>query len=394
MSASEPEKPQAASALTDADLKAVESVKDRLKFFFSDANLRQDFFIRKHLLSEKPDSSNEISIEALLRFNTIKQHTTAKAVIVTAAKGLSDILTLNDDETAIGRVVPFTKEMMDGHIPKSLHLKNLPLKKKEGDDDAMQYAVTVDEVRDRFQKYGEVVMVKLKWSTNVENKMESEDDGKKQHKKKFPTGCAMVEFATEADLQKAAEATLTTKDGETQEPKDKLVFGEEKAEVQVMLLSEIKKHSESPNKKRKGREEEPEEDIEVKTFTFDWQPGCVVKLKGVPVDCDREALLDMIATGMEITVEEVTDKKIYVDYSRGAKDGALRFPVHGDHIATICKNLAEGKLEIKGSKVEGARVLDGEEEKKYWEDFIAFKNKQIQQRVDEKRSKKKKQKRH
>ena len=28
--------------LTEDDLKAVEGVKDRLKFFFSDANLRQD----------------------------------------------------------------------------------------------------------------------------------------------------------------------------------------------------------------------------------------------------------------------------------------------------------------------------------------------------------------
>jgi hypothetical protein len=33
------------------DLKAVEGVKERLKFFFSDANIRQDAFVRKLLMN-------------------------------------------------------------------------------------------------------------------------------------------------------------------------------------------------------------------------------------------------------------------------------------------------------------------------------------------------------
>mmetsp|Transcript_22346 Transcript_22346/g.64039 ORF Transcript_22346/g.64039 Transcript_22346/m.64039 type:complete len:382 (-) Transcript_22346:23-1168(-) len=375
--------------LTEEDLKAVEGVKDRLKFFFSDANVRQDFFIRKQLMNDKGSMAHKLTIESLLRFNTIKQHTTKPAVIIKAAKELSDLLTINDEETAIGRVVLFTKEMMDGHVPKSLHLKNVPLKKKDGNEQEMQYAVTVEEIRDIFAKYGEVAMIKLKWGAHGDADGEGDDDGRKQRKKKIPTGCALVEFSTEADLEKAAEATLTTKNGESQEPKEKIVFGE--AEVQVMLLSEIK--TQNDNRKRKSKDDEPDDNVEVKTFTFEWQPGCVITMTGVPVDCDREALLDMVAEGMGITVEEVKDKKIYVDYSRGEKNAALRFPVHGDHIADICKKLQDGNLQIKGSKVETARILDGDDEKKYWDDFIAFKNKQIHQRADEKRSRKK-QRRH
>lgn len=377
------------NTLTEEDLKALEGVKDRLKFFFSDANLRQDFFIRKHLINDKGNMPNKVTIESLLRFNTIKQHTSNPAVIIKAAKELSEMLTLNDDETAIGRVVPFTREMMDGHIPKSLHLKNLPLKKRDGDENDMQYAVTVEEIRAIFEKYGDVAMIKLKWSAHGENDGERDDDRRTNKKKKFPTGCALVEFSTEADLEKAAEATLTTMKGESQEPKEKIVFGE--AEIQVMRLSEIKTRND--NRKRKEKDDEAEDAVEAKTFTFDWKPGCVITITGVPVDCDREALLDMLAAGMGITVEQVKDKKIYVDYSRGEKNGALRFPVHGDHIADICKKLNDGTLEIKGSKVEGARIIDGDEEKKYWDDFIAFKNKQIHQRSDEKRSRKK-QRRH
>jgi RNA recognition motif-containing protein len=369
--------------LTAEDLKAVEDVKARLKFFFSDANIRQDFFIRKQLMNDRGDLAHMVAIESLLRFNTIKQHTTKSAVVAKAAKELSDLLTVSSNETAIGRVNKFTKEMMDGHIAKSLHLKNLPLKKKEGDDDNMEYAVSVSDIRARFEKYGEIAVIKLKWSAQNPEDTEQKNE-KKYDKKKYPTGCALVEFETEDALNAAAEATVTSKDGETVEPTDKIVFGEE--EVQIMPLAEIVKNKGGNKRKQTDDGADDDEDVEVKTFKCDWKPGCVIKLKGVPVDCDREALLDVVAAGMGITVEEVKDRKIYVDYSRGEKDGAIRFPEFGDFIANICKKLSDGTLEVKGAKVEEARTIDGDEEKKYWDDFIAFKNRQIKQRADEKRS--------
>jgi len=372
--------------LTEVELKAVEDVKGRLKFFFSDANVRQDFFIRKQLMNERGALAHMVAIEALLRFNTIKQHTTNPAVVAKAAKEMSTLLTLNAGETAVGRVKKFTREMMDGHIAKSLHLKNLPLKKKEGDDDLMEYAVSVTDIRARFEKYGEIAVIKLKTSPQNPNESDKKTE-KNGDKKRYPTGCALVEYETEESLKAAAEATATTKDGETVEPKDKIVFGE--SDVEVMPLSEIVKNKGGENKggnKRKS-DDEPEEEpeVEVKTFKCEWKPGCVIKLKGVPADCDREALLDMVAKGMEITVDEVKEKKIYVDFSRGEKDGALRFPELGDHIAEVCSQLSDGTLEINGTKVEEARVIEGEEEQKYWDEFIAFKNRQIKQRADEKK---------
>jgi RNA recognition motif-containing protein len=368
---------------TEDDLKAVEDVKSRLKFFFSDANVRQDFFIRKQLMNSRGDLAHMVAIDALLRFNTIKQHTTKPAVVAKAAKELPDLLTVNDSETAIGRVNKFTTEMMDGHIPRSLHLKNLPLKKKEGDDSLMQYEVSVEDIRSKFEKYGEIAVIKLKWSSQHPDSAESKNETKFD-KKKYPTGCALVEFETEEALKAAAEATATAKGEDTVEPKEKIVFGD--SEVQIMPLAEIIKKKRG--EKRKDRDDEPEEDDEVesKTFKCDWKPGCVIKLMGVPEDCDREALLDMVAVGMGVTVEEVKDMKIYVDYSRGEKGGALRFPELGDHIGKICAKLADGTLEVKGAKVEEAKIIDGDEEKKYWDDFIAFKNRQIKQRADEKRS--------
>ena len=70
---------------TGDDSKAVEGIKERLEFFFSDANIRQDAFIRKLLVSSDEKS---VGIDALLRFNTIKKHSDKPEVLVKAAKEL------------------------------------------------------------------------------------------------------------------------------------------------------------------------------------------------------------------------------------------------------------------------------------------------------------------
>jgi lupus La protein len=387
-------------SLTEDDLKTVEDVKDRLKFFFSDANVRQDFFIRKLLTRDGGDNPKMVPIESLLKFNTIKRHTTKPALIIKAAKGLSELLTLDEKGTAIGRVVPFTGDMMNDNIPKSLYVKNLPLKATGGDDSPRQYDVTMDQVRELFDKYGEVTLVKLKWSSTIDGKGDEDLIGhQKRQKKKFPVGCAMIEFLKKEDLEKAAEATLTFKDGEKVEPKEKVVIGEEKVELEVMLLSQYidirKKEKEVDEKenggsnKREREEDDEEEDKDIPIFTFDWKPNCVIKMEGLPESCDREEILNTIATGMEISVNEVKARKVYADYSRGQTGGAIRFPECGDHIAKMATSLKNGELKIQDAKVEDARVLEGDEEKKYWDDFIAFKNKQINHREEEKRSRKK-----
>jgi hypothetical protein len=221
----------------------------------------------------------------------------------------------------------------------------------------------------------------------------------------------MVEFHKKEDLENAAEATLTVKDGEKVEPKDRLVLApagtrEAPVELEVMLLSEYvqqrkkekgKKSGESsPDKGRKRDRDEAGDtdanDIEVETkevekFTIDWQPGCVIKMKGLPEECDREAMMDAIAAGLDISVDDIKARKIYADYSRGQTEGAIRFPEKSDEIGKLANRLKEGEVKIKDTQVQEVVVLEGDEEKKYWEDFIEFKNKQRLQREEEKQEK-------
>ncbi|KAG7364383.1 RNA binding motif-containing protein [Nitzschia inconspicua] len=391
-------------SLCEEDLKAVEGIKERLKFFFSNANVRQDMFIRK-LLTQSEDKA--VPVEVMMRFNTIKKFSEKPEVVVKAAKELSDLLIVDEDKSMIRRVKPFTNDMMKENLHLSLHVKNLPVKEEEaaGEDDdnknvVKTYNVTIDEVRALFEKYGDIALIKLQFVTEDNGKHGEADSSKKR--RKIPAGTALVEFHDLEELKKAAEATLTIKDGEKVEPKEKVILPavdnrKEPIELEVMLLSEFvqsKRNDRKGNTKRNAKrdrenvdDDDANEPSSPPKFTIDWKPGCVIKLKGVPESCDREAMLECLAKGLETDIDGVKSRKIYVDFSRGQQDGAIRFPDPSDNIAELAKRLKEGDLKINDTKVEEVYVLEGEEETKYWEDFMAFKTRQVAQRHEKKRHK-------
>lgn len=378
--------------------KMLEAVAERLLFFLSPANIRQDFFVRKHLLKDQ-----KIPIEALLKFNTINKLTTSADDIVEAATTLcSEKLVVSENNEAIGLVEPFTMAQMDDNLPLSLYISNVPHSKTH-------YDVTTDEIRNLFAD-AKIALVKLRFGLdeNEESEVANEEQqdstdtkspGQKK-KRRIPTGSALVEFETIQDLEKAAAHVLTMKDGETLQPERQLKIGD--TVIEVMLLKEYveskkKRKAETTNGKKKDRDAKNEgaadnEDTSstpAKVFTVDWKPGCVIRIIGVPEECSREAILDTVARGMDMTIEDVKKKSIYADYSRGQTDGAIRFPEPDPKIQELCDKLNSGTLDVAGSKVESAKILDGKEEKSYWDAFLDFKNKQIQQRAEERSSKKK-----
>lgn len=379
------------AAMSDEDLKAVAAVKERLKFFFSDANVRQDIFIRKHLMSSDDKC---VPVDALLRFNTIKTHSEKSSVLIHAAKELSESLVVDEEKMTISRVVPFTKEMMSENVPKSLYIKNLPVNESSG-----RYDVKVDELRALFGKYGDVAIVKLKFAGGPPRNNKNHGHygpGNGNARRNIAIAAALIEFHTQEDLDKAAEATLTTKGGEKVDPKDKITLPESETrkstiELEVVLLSEhiaMRKEEKSnrETQKRSAPEAKPAvKGKEIPKFTFDWKPGCVIKVRGLPKDCDREAMLAAIGKGLDISPDDVKARNIYVDYSRGQTDGAIRFPEQSDSVAVVAKKLKDGELMILDAKAEDASILEGEEEKKYWNDFIEFKSKQMIQRAEEKK---------
>jgi len=374
-----------------ADTETIKAVVERLKFFFSNANIRQDKFLRNFLVAddanEQEDTKDKddddtnskypqmVPIEVLLKFNTIKQHTSDPAVVAAAAKELSTVLKVSDDDKAIGRVQAFTMDQMEENLPITIVVENLPL-----NESGSGYAITDKDIRALLEQYGEIAIVKLRFGKNHGN-------GKKHGGRPggwSPLGSALVEFADAEGMAKAVDDILTSKDGEKVEPKRKLTLQEK--ELQVITLKDFITNRKSKRKNDGGTKEE-EDSTPPKTFECEWKPKCVIRVQGLAETCDREAILDAVTKALDTTLEDVKGKNIYVDFSRGQVDGAIRFP-EPDTVEAVCEKLASGTVEIAGAKVEKAFVLEGDEEKKYWDDFIAFKNKQLQMRHEQRGQKK------
>jgi RNA binding motif len=413
-----------ASHENHADASVLTAVAERLQFFFSNANIRQDAFMRRYLLvSFSQDTSNDdddkysVPISALLKFHTIQKITTSPDVIVQAAEAhLSDELVVvkatgEKKEVALKRRVPFTKDLLSEHIPLSLYVSNLPLTA-----DKMKYAVSVSDIRQLFEDDDAIALVKLKFRPRSANGNDPQDDGEEEppsssgRTKWIPTGGAMVEFKTIEALQKAASTTLTMKDGASVTPERPLRIGDDGEPLQVMLLSEYKDRAEKTTVVKKEndkgvtkKEADPvPEDASASVFTMDWKPGCVIVLEGMTngtttndtedqvIDCDREAILEMVAQGLKMTVDAMKEQKmVYVDYSRGQAKGAIRFSEPSEQVAAICRALQDKSLAIANVTVESVRVLSGTEEQEYWDRFIQFKNQQKQNHQQEKNSKRK-----
>lgn len=367
------------SVVASSDDDVIQAVAERLQFFFSDANVRADTFLRRELLR------GAVPIETLLKFNSIKQHTTDAAIVAAAAKTLGETLVLSEDEKTIARVKPFTMKMMDDNIPLSLYVSNIPTT-----DDHKYAPDTMKTVRAHFEPYGKVTLVKLRFK-----RAEAEEGDAAGGKKHVAAGGAFVEFSTKEELEKAAEEVLTTKDGQVVEAKKTLTVGDNTVEVVTMKewIDEKKKgkqgadKQETPKKRNREEKEEPKE-VVFEEFKIDWKPGCVIRIKGLAETCDREAIRDAVAKALGKTEKEVKDIGMYIDFSRGQTEGAIRFNEPHDSTGDIVAKLTSGDIEIAGAKVESASILEGDEETKYWTEFIEFKNKQIKHRAEEKASKK------
>jgi lupus La protein len=352
-------------------------IAERLGFFFSDANLRMDKFLRNIVLNNA-ETGGFVPIETLLKFNTIKTISTDPSDIVAAVEKVDEIsLILNDDKTAIARSEAFTKEMLDGNIKCSLRISNLPV------DDNRQFKNARDEISALFQDYGKVVMVRM--LTNYD----------KSEGKRVAFGKCFVEFHDESALKKAeADLCLPADAGDDAKPTKTLTLGDTELRIKTMQAWLDKKGKQKDRKStekddtKRAREEQAakeQEEIEQIEFKLDWQKGCVISIKGMTDGTDRETILSAVKEFMGDEVEA------RADYNRGDTEGAIRFTEPNDKILEFASKLNDGSVTIGGSKVDSAIILEGEAEEKYYADYIAARTKQLRARAEEKlhRSKKK-----
>lgn len=372
-----------------------DEIAERLTFFFSDANLRVDRFMQKQI-GREDDFGGSLPVETLLKFKSIQKLTTEGEQVLEAAKTMSDFLVVEGD--SIRRKEPMKKSQMDDNIPVSLHVSNLPVEDNK-------YTVTALDLRPLFEEYGKVMIVKLKWKPEPNSDSNKTEDtshyspppagnGNYQKRKMVPAGKCLVEFESADAFEKAAADLVGEPPKKVLELKgttlqvQKLRDWIDARKVEKPKNSNKDNGGDNHNKNSDSKQDDTKdaaakrkhEEIEVKVFTLDWKPGCVIELKGLDAEtCDREALRE--------TLKDMPD--VYADYSRGQTEGAIRFPEPSEKVKEFADKLQSGEVVVGGKKVESARVLDGEDEKAYWQKFIDFKNNQIRQKAEEKANKSK-----
>jgi len=359
---------------TETDLS--DQIAERLGFFFSDANLRMDRFLRRLVMDTY--TGGFVEIDTLLKFNTIKKLSTDAAIIAEAVSKVEHPkLQLNEAKTSISRVDHFTEDMLKDNVRVSLRVSDLPIIEN---GDGSVYANTREEVEKIFSEFGKVALVRL--LTNFD----------KEERKSVALGKGFVEFACVESLEKAAAALCVPTGDADAKPKSVLKLGENELRVKTMQQWLSKKagereakHDAKAGEKRareEGTDSKRKAEDEVVEFKLDWKKGCVVSLEGLPEGCDREMILEVVK---KFVGEDVEAR---ADYSRGEKDGKIRFNEPNDKIAELASKLNDGSANIGVSKVEKASVLEGEAEEKYYVDYIAFRTKQMREKGQEKRQRK------
>eukprot|EP00984_Skeletonema_dohrnii_P026133 scaffold15425_cov141-Skeletonema_dohrnii-CCMP3373.AAC.6 len=354
------------------------SLVERLHFFFSNANLRQDKWMRTEM-----KENGCITLDQLLKFQTIKSISTDKELLVKAAGELKEEITVDADKEELRRVVPFDWETMGDGSHLSLCCKNVPLTeedKSEGEKAFYgakhEYAVTRDELKALFEPFGKVGIVKLRF-------------GRKEGKA-YPLGMAIIEFENEEGMAKAS-AELLPKEGEAKEIEikgNKLTF--ETVKPMKCFQKGAKRARDDKKDDNDKQEKEEEEEIKFEPVKVEMVKGCVIALTGLSDEtCDRESIREAVSDILKVT-KDIKTSGLYVDYTRGATSGNLRLTESKpEEMKELVAKLNDGTILIANAKVGSAKMLEGEEEVAYWKGFEEFLNNRKRADLEEKRQKKK-----
>ncbi|DBA03445.1 TPA: hypothetical protein N0F65_002853 [Lagenidium giganteum] len=127
---------------------------------------------------------------------------------------------------------------------------------------------------------------------------------------------------------------------------------------------------------------EPNEQLKVEVT---YEKGLIVEFDGVSAEVSRD---DIKNTINEKLGEKAADGKgvAFIKYQIGDKSGSLRMTSAALAQDVVAMITAEGGLDINGVKIEKARIVEGEEEKKFWEDAHSARSSRFKQARNNKRT--------
>jgi len=303
-----------------ADTDALDTkILKQVDYYFGDSNYPKDKFLRN---KAKENPGGYIPLSVLTTFNRLKSLTTDPASIAKAIKS-STIVELNEDSTMLKRKAPLPED--DTSLLRTIYSKGWPV------------GATIEQVSSLFSAYGTVLSVRLrKRNTTHEFK-----------------GTVLIEFSSE-DEAKAALAAAPQIEGHTLLYQTKEAWAQEKREAfqnKKAKKAEKKEKQEKDGKKRK-EPEDPESNNEAEEYT----KGLILSVKGVGESLKREDLKPVFAEFGDV---------LFLDFVANATDAYVRYASPEDASKAL-EALTASKREF-GAKVPSLSILEGDEEKKYWE---------------------------
>lgn len=311
-------------AAPDLDKKIIKQVE----FYFGDKNFPKDRFLRQ----KAEEDDGWVTFECLVTFNRLKALSTDTDVIVKALrKSDSGLVEISEDTKKVRRVP--SKPLPENTVEARQNAKTKTIYCKGFPKDA-----SLDELEEFFADHGKVIYLVMR---------RDED--------RLFKGSVFVEFSSVDEATAfVAQESVKYKDEElTKMMKNDYYKMKEKAHA-----PHKKEENKSKEKKSEEVKEENKEDAEQKEEPLKYDSGCVLHFKNVGEQTSREDLKSLFGEHENIA---------WVEFTRGETEGFVRFSKEGgaQRVIDALKEANDGKILIRDVETT-LRVLEGEEEKKYW----------------------------
>jgi lupus La protein len=320
----------------DSDLNA--KILKQLEYYFSDVNLQRDKFLQ----DEMKKDHGWIPLDVLLTFNRLKQLTTDKAAIVAAVKD-SELVDVSEDSEKVRRnpAVPIPEnslEFWQEVKTRTVYIKGFPPE------------TTLDDIMEFLKPHGEIVNVIMR---------------RLKESKAFKGSI----FATFKDKESAENFV---KSEETQKFKDIDLIRMMQNDYWAKEIAENKERKAAEKALKNQKKNETRKNTDDAHSAVHFLKGQVLQVTGLPTENVSIALL-----------KEFFNKYApvaYAVYEQGSSEASLRFQSSEENAAVNALEKmneaakeTDGKIQFQGHELQ-CKVLEGEEEEKYWADFTKNKS--------------------
>jgi lupus La protein len=313
--------------VTDTGLEA--KIIRQVEYYFGDLNLTKDKFMQEEIQKDE----GWVSVETLVKFNRLKQLSADHTIILTCLKrSTNDLLEVDEEKQRVRRTkaLPENPSEFETTLKQNtLYVKGFPEK------------MSLDDLQTWFEQYGKVLQVFMRRYPAT-----------KQFK-----GSVFVTFDNSEQVKKFMDLESVKYEETVLERESQDAYLTRKAPSLARAKEEREKREADKEAKKKDRDEAEKAFYESQRVS-----GSVLHLKGLPAEGTRENLKELFDNYAKVK---------WVDYSKGEPEAFLRF-VEADKAAPALEQLkaaSEGKVVLMGAELE-VRVVEGEEEEKFWKSTI------------------------